>query len=309
LLIVGRSVHSGLYDGLASTVDVFPTILGAAGLELPPNDGIDLLVKSVTGRRSIPQESMFGANAFGLAPVYGLRTEKWFWESSPADHLWDIQSDLLEQSDLAAERKGDVDSLKKVRETFEVVGYKGPEQKDRETLEMLRSLGYIGGGSAAGTEDVREFSLEGADLYFRMQTYMHEQNFEEADVEVVKFLKLYPQSPPVWIEAGFIAVALKDFPKAALRFRKVIELEPENSTAHLNLGNVLWAMGQPDMAEQQFRQVLELEPEDMYALFNLGRILLKQNRSVEAKEFLQKFLNLYPNHTKAAEVRTQLEGN
>jgi arylsulfatase len=70
-----RSGHAGRrYDGLVQTIDLFPTLLAAAGLPVPPQDGIDL-------RRLSPVSRTAAADT-GAAP--GLVAAAWGAEASAA---------------------------------------------------------------------------------------------------------------------------------------------------------------------------------------------------------------------------------
>ena len=306
LVVAGGPVEPRRYDGLVSTVDLYPTILGAAGVEGYESDGIDILTTSDPVDRAIPLETMYGASAFGVAPAYGLRHDRWLWEESPEDHLWNVVEDPDELSDVATGNDAVIESLRSAREDFGVVAYEPGETKDEETLKMLRSLGYVAGGAEAGEDSVREFVLEGWPRYEDMTRLMADQNYAEADRHVEAFLERYPRSPPVWMHGGFIALGLDDLEKAELRFRQVVLLEPRNIGGHINLGNVYLATEDVAKAELEFRAALRIDPEDLHSLFNLGAVLWQQGRRAAARPYWEAFVRLYPSHEQTPQIRSLL---
>lgn len=307
LLIAGPGVPRGReVVAPASTVDLVPTILELVGIAAPEVDGTDLLGSDLPGDRAIPLESMFGASAFGLSPVFGLRTPGWLWESAPRVRLWKLDDDPDETEDVAARYPERVEAMRVARARAGQPPYAGPAARDAGETERLRALGYLSSGSGAGTEDVRDFSREGAELHFLTLTAQSSGDFEAADRHVSRFLELYPRAASMWVEAGFVAVGLGDLERAAERFATAARISPENTQAQLNLGNALLGLDRLVEAEAAYRRVLELDPEDLFALYNLGSLLVRQGRDAEATEPWRTFVDLYPEHPRAAEVRSWL---
>jgi len=306
LIVAGAGVTPGRHDGLAATVDVMPTILAGLGHEPPDCDGRSLLGRSAEPGREIPMESLLGADSHGLAEVIGLRTGRWLWEASPADHLWDLEEDAEERHDVAAERDDVVADLAARRKTYDVQVARAPETPDERTLERLAALGYVRSGAAAGSGDVRAFVEEGAGLFDRLVSLERAGRFAEAELLVVRLTRQFPDSPLIWLEAGFVAVAMKDLPGAERRFRRASELAPARTKARLNLGNALWLQGRADEAEREYREVLRRDPGDLFALYNLGALLWESGRTDEASEPWGTFLGKYPGDPRAGRVRDLL---
>jgi arylsulfatase len=61
------------YDGLVQTIDLFPTLLAAAGLRVPPQDGIDL--RQVSGAGAAPSADAASAGTAGAAGTAGTAAD------------------------------------------------------------------------------------------------------------------------------------------------------------------------------------------------------------------------------------------
>ena len=150
LLVSGPTVPAGRDDRLASTVDVLPTILDLLSLEGPEIDGSSLLREPPAGERSIPLETLFGQKLFGLSPAWGLRTGRWLWERSPADHLWDVGKDPDESTDLAGDSADIVRRLLAMRRGFGMPSLATVPPLDPGMEQKLQALGYLRSDCTSG---------------------------------------------------------------------------------------------------------------------------------------------------------------
>ncbi len=154
-------------------IDVMPTILDLLGIKAPePIEG-QSLAPLARGRpfqrRGLVMSSRFAAaNPMGLVPENSTDSfaiidskRKFIYRNKAAKagirkvELYDRVTDRSEQHDIAAEHPREVermmtqlvqwiDAQNKVRL---LLGPKGATQLDRQTIERLRSLGYLGGSS------------------------------------------------------------------------------------------------------------------------------------------------------------------
>jgi arylsulfatase A-like enzyme/predicted TPR repeat methyltransferase len=306
LLVVGHSVRAGTFDSPTSTVDVFPTILGALGLSAPPNDGRDLLSSLPDPDRSIPLESLFGLRSYGLSPVYGLRTRQWLMEKSPQAHLWNLANDPDEATDLASSNPDTVDRLTAIRSEIGMPPAAPPAVLAPDLVEQLQALGYVSGAHESGVGDVREFVTTDRRRLAEINSLQEQNQLALAETKVMEFLERYPGAAEAWFEAGFIAARSNDINEAERRFRRASELDRTSTKAHLNLGNALLLSDRLEEAEQAYRTVLEIDHEDYFALFNLGLVLERQKRYTEAASIWSEFLRIHPDDAIAAKVGAKL---
>jgi len=305
LLIHGPGVGAETYRAPASTVDLFPTILGYLGKKPGKKDGIDLLTGPGNLSRPIPMETMMGARGFGIAAVTGLRQDKWLWEASPGDYLWNLEEDPGETQNIAFKHKKIIKQVKQTRARFDVPGETTSNKVDASLMKDIQSLGYVTGNMKAGKDSVREFVLTGGKWFQQALTLQKKRDYKGADALLVKFLERYPNSPNMWQKAGMVAVQMKNFELAEKRFKQSRDLEP-TPAAHLNLANVYYFKKRFSEAEAEYRKVLVLDKKDLFALYNLGNLLTGQNRMAEALPFWEEFINHYPNHPNAPAVRQRI---
>jgi arylsulfatase A-like enzyme len=123
-------------------IDVAPTILRALEIPAPPSfQGVDLFeTGDEAPREALPAIALRDTEARDREAIR-FRGWKWYHGS-----LFDLSADPLEQVDLAASRPEVFNRLQKilVDELEAGVSREGPEANpDRETMERLRSLGYV----------------------------------------------------------------------------------------------------------------------------------------------------------------------
>ncbi len=105
----------GRQEGAASLVDLAPTLLDSAGVEIPTAmQGVSLLSAIRGERRPLPEESLIQFGDAWMPPGRALRTRRWKYAVTAPDtykargdapeyeetHLYDLQSDPYELSNL-----------------------------------------------------------------------------------------------------------------------------------------------------------------------------------------------------------------
>lgn len=160
-------------DEPVQLIDVMPTVLDLLNLKSPPVVEGQSLVPLAKGRpfqrRGLVVSSRFSAvHPEGLVPEnatdsFAIIDSRWkfIYRNKAAKagikkvELYDRRSDRAEQHDIADQNPGEVqkmvsalsqwiDAQNKVRT---ITGHSGKTQLDQQTLERLRSLGYLGGAS------------------------------------------------------------------------------------------------------------------------------------------------------------------
>jgi arylsulfatase A-like enzyme len=152
-------------DAVVSSVDILPTTMAALGF------GADA-VESSQGRSFLPVLDARESGAayleqrltqYGPYQVFGLRDGRFKFiredvfedATTPREMLYDLTLDPGEQVDLSADRPDLVESyrarVEALRSRYEALALPTRRaEPDRETLELLRSLGYAEDGPAAG---------------------------------------------------------------------------------------------------------------------------------------------------------------
>jgi arylsulfatase A-like enzyme/Flp pilus assembly protein TadD len=132
-------------------VDLLPTMLQAAGS--PPDTalpGASLaeVIASGGGDRPTYFEAMTPTLARGWAPLRGVILGREKLIDVPITELYDLAADPQEAQNTLASRPDRAQVLASALKGFNVAPPGRPKQETTDTIERLRSLGYIGGGAA-----------------------------------------------------------------------------------------------------------------------------------------------------------------
>ena len=157
LIMAGSAVPAGRVDErMASSIDIVPTILSYAGIEVDiPFEGVDLLAAPRESKDEQAVVSQFGNL------MYAIRTRSWklIQNMSPASvELYDLRKDPTEQQNVA-EAFPDVkrsleDRLSGWRDRLKSsAADSGGVKLNQKQVERLRSLGYVEGVQQAGPGD------------------------------------------------------------------------------------------------------------------------------------------------------------
>jgi arylsulfatase A-like enzyme len=138
--------------GVGRLLDVAPTILAAAGTNIPVEwQGTDLALSIPSNRVAFAEEDHEGniITAARSARFKLIRSNPGNPRGLPEVELFDLQKDPGEQADVAAERGAEVDDLDReivaitTGAAADAVANDGEVQMDDATRDRLRALGYI----------------------------------------------------------------------------------------------------------------------------------------------------------------------
>jgi Flp pilus assembly protein TadD len=245
----------------ARHVDVLPTVLDL--LEVEPPSGLPghSLRPLVMGGRQGVEPSYFEALSSSLnrgwAPLRGVREEGLKYVDLPVPELYDLTSDPGESHNLAAARAGDLERLcarlGRLREQERAVARVA---ESPETLERLRTLGYVGGSAEAkeryGKED-------------------DPKRLVELDSMISEMLSLHA--------AGRIDRALGVG-------RELVRRRPGMASVHLQIAYLERSRGNLDAALTELRRAVALRPTDPEAVSLLGTYLTEAGNAGEAAALL-----------------------
>ncbi len=156
LIISGPGIKTGRVEHQVSHLDIFPTVCDLLGLKKPKFLQGRSLVPALRGRRLADQdlyfESLSPHYGMGWAPLQGFIRGKFKFIQSPIPELYNLEKDFDEQDNLASNR--DLGEYNKrlseiIKRDSSPEASRSERRPDRESLEKLRSLGYIAGSVAA----------------------------------------------------------------------------------------------------------------------------------------------------------------
>ncbi len=146
----GRGQTGRRIEGLVQTLDLFPTLLGAAGLEIPRQDGIDL--RQLTADKARGRRVVFSEHAGRLG--VSVRTRDYRYGLSQGNdrfipdgpHLYDLKADPGETQNLAGRGLAIEKELNDLLLRWLSDRRRGTDPRSRdltdEELQKLKALGY-----------------------------------------------------------------------------------------------------------------------------------------------------------------------
>lgn len=284
-------------SGLASNLDVTPTLLEIAGTTLPGLDGraLGALARSEPSpARSIPLESEFGLNSYGWSPLVGLTDGALKWIGAPEAELYDLAADPAEAHSLLPARAGDARRLATLwreavvedRRATAIADASDPERSER--LAQLSALGYVAGSRApsrpeGGLTDPKR-AIGSLALVNEARQLIGARRFDDALRRLDAALKASPRNVSALVLAG-VSQLQAGRPRLALApLRRAGEIAPANADVQFNLGLACVGVNDAACAEQAWRRCLSLAPRNGDAAANLADLLIQTARPAEARE-------------------------
>lgn len=146
----GASRAGHRIEGLAQTIDLFPTLLRAAGLPVPAQDGLDLgelFANGKHGRRAVFAEHASHQGAMVRTADYRLAVLKGMPLLADGSYLFDTSADPRELENLAGHGLAEEAELHRILEAWLAdaapPGQRGAAPLTPEEEKELRALGYL----------------------------------------------------------------------------------------------------------------------------------------------------------------------
>ncbi len=333
--------------GTVNLVDLLPTAweaLGYSAADLPEVAGTSLMPaiqQGAGGHEWIYHESLVPALEYGAAELRCLQAGHWKYIRAPRPELYDLQEDPDELRNLADQHEDRIQEME-ARLAELLASEASPDSQvamDQETIDKLRSLGYIAGGGRRDRtgpqmdpKDLRDIPMTIA----RVQTLAAHHRTETALVVIDSLLAEHPHIPTaqqlqctylIRLERGEDALAateraladcrgcpdettllmqranahllLGNLGEAMSQARVVQETHPEEPELHNLLGQIMQMNGNLDGARQAFLKEAELFPDDPRPWIRLGHLEQNRNRPTDAEAAYRKALKIRPHDPEA----------
>ena len=301
---VGRVVTSP-----ARHVDLMPTVLDAAGIFglVPQQWAGASLLPAIAGDGGADRpsyfESMTPAVTRGWAPLRGVIAGREKYIDLPIAELYDLAADPREAENIALRRSDRAQVLLNMLRGFNMAPPARAAAETPETLERLRSLGYIGGGAA----QVRERYTEADDpknliaLEQMLQRATEAQTAGRLDEAIALYRDVIARRSDTEDAYRKLALVYWRQGKAADAIA-TLELALRNgvtqSEVRIKLGQYLAESGQPQRAIDLLAATAGSDPD---ALIGLGNAYMMAGRSREAVATYGRLLALDPANALAHE--------
>ena len=345
LIISFPGTKSAKVDDNVCHVDIYPTVCEILGLKKPSFlQGLSLL-PAIQGkpmpRREIYVESLYPYYSRGWAPLQGFIRGPEKYLDSPIPEFYDLDRDFNETKNLAETKKLDpyravLEDLKK-KNAFS--GQTSGERKpDRETLERLKSLGYVTSPQAPGkkaftpqddlkvllpyqsklmqamgayhrgdmSEGIRlleEIIAERKDFdlaYTYLATlYKEQRRFKEAVAVLKEGYQYCPKSYKVITTFGIFLTEVGEYDAALGILQEGLAIIDYDPEIWNYLGMAYWKKGDLEKALEAFEKCLELDTNYSIAFNNIGSVFLSRYLKRQEAESLKKAME---NFKKAIEL-------
>lgn len=315
-------------------VDLLPTLIEAVGARAPEGlPGASLRQVIATGGgadRPSYFEAMTSTLVRGWAPLRGVIVGREKFIDLPIAELYDLSADPQEQRNSAAVRSERVQVLRNALKGFSIAPPGRPREETPQTLERLRSLGYIGGGSAAIREEYTEDDdpkrlieleqimsraaeaqrdgrpAEAAEMYRAVIAKRPDTEDAYRKLALVYWRAGRPADAIATLEAALksritqseVRIKLAQYLAESGQARRAIELlesfETDDPDALIGLGNAYQMAGRSADAIRTFRRLLDIDPRNGLAHENIGVVQLQSRDLAGAEASLRRALDLDP---------------
>lgn len=299
---------------LVSHVDVLPTVWNALGLAretLPPVAGMSLLpviAAAAPGHDWVYHETKVPELEYGASDLRALESSAFKYIRAPRPELYDERTDPKELNDLSA------------RETKRVKGYEGDlgalllgdagasaqVTMDAETIEKLRSLGYLAGASAPAKHEGPP--VDPKDMIWAYEAINAARNKTsehrpaEALAIVDSVLKRYPNDETAKRIRASCLMRLNRGPEAKAAYDTLLadcQGCADELTLLRNRALAALAAGDLDDAEARIDGLLSTHPKEPGFHLMHSQLLSARGKYDEAAEAIRAELALYPDDTNA----------
>jgi arylsulfatase A-like enzyme/Tfp pilus assembly protein PilF len=288
-------------------VDLLPTLLDAAGApavaDLPGASLAALIADGRGADRPTYFEAMSASVARGWAPLRGVVVERDKYIDLPIPELYDLAADPGELRNDVSVRADRARVLQNVLKSFNTAPPGRPGVETPETRERLRSLGYIGGGSAAARDTYTEaddpkrlIELEQA-IHRAMDAYQQGRG-EEAVGLLRQVIAKRPDTEDAYRRLAMMYWRAGNAPAAIGTLEEALRQGVTQSEVKIKLGQYLAEAGQPGKAIALLETFRDVDPD---ALIALGNAYLAAGRRTDAIKTFRRLLAADPKNGLAHE--------
>jgi arylsulfatase A-like enzyme/Tfp pilus assembly protein PilF len=296
---------------LVRGIDLAPTLLDLAGLPpLAEAQGQTLLPLVRDARLGPPSgysETYFPLLFMNWAPLRSIQDDRWKFIDAPVPELYDLASDPHEQSNLAAREPARAAALRRALDSVSGTGggAMATAKPDRERIEKLAALGYVGGtsGSTVPTGAVTRpdpKTMIGAFNRLRdANSAIAQGRPAEAEATARDVLTADMQNAFATLILAQAQMQQGRCPEAIASYRAYAELVPTSADAHYWIAICAARLGRADNALDEVSAALAIDaPYTRARLFRAG-LLTERGRFDEAVSDYQQVIDQQPSNADA----------
>ncbi|HEY4683451.1 MAG TPA: sulfatase-like hydrolase/transferase [Candidatus Acidoferrales bacterium] len=315
-----KSIPNKEIGNLVSLIDLLPTVLQVAGVNIPGEVQGKSLLPLMQGRRGQSLESLYAESYlprihFNWSELRSLQEGHYHFIDAPKPELYDLSQDPRELKNLYAQRRKIADDLqgrlaRLIKLYLSASGDKTAEQTgmDPVLMERLKSLGYAavsGGGSPTISDRKLPDPKDRIQMYELVSEAIADSQHGRYEASIAKLqaaLKTEKDSLPVRYLLALNYYRQQNFTNAIQELQRVVQMSPSYSLAVYYLGLAYGKVGDWNQAIVFLKRVLELDPSNFSAAFNLGAAYLKVGRIQESLAAFQQSVNIFPEYAPGYEA-------
>jgi arylsulfatase A-like enzyme/Flp pilus assembly protein TadD len=273
-VMAGPGIPAGVrVSQQARTIDLLPTVLDLLGGKASPAVQGTSLVPAFAGKPVATEysyeETMYPKFIMNWASLRGIHTDEWMYVRAPKPELYDLKTDPGELHNIIEAHPTEYRELD--RQLKLLIGNNGTEkvvsqQMDPQTMEKLRSLGYLGGSS----QQSATLDSVGAD--------------PKDQVEILRLLHWAKDTP---------ADAMSSARRIEL-YRQALAKDPSNPAIYYDLGDEYQKTGQNDANLQLCLEALHHGVTGSMILSRLGQIYLSKGDAKQAIAYYEPAVKMNP---------------
>ena len=251
-------------ENRAELVDVLPTLLQSAGIQVPEQVQGESLLGLIqapaegTGEtgawrdRPAYSETDYPLAAFGWSAERSLRTGKYLYVQAPRKELYDLMTDPEAGHDISGNLTAITSTIAEQVNAFRAKTSSSREAPkavvDPTAQEKLAALGYASGGplaktGAAGDGADPKDKVEISNLVHRANALRENAQFKEAVAVLQQVVAKEPNLPGMYAKLGDNLLDLKEYEQSVPVLRKAAELDPDSPMSHFRLAKGLMGTG------------------------------------------------------------------
>jgi choline-sulfatase len=304
-VVSGQGVPSGVtVSEQVRALDLTPTILDILGM--PPAqkvDGVSLTPLIHGGQHGAPPasyaESYYPRFHYGWSELRAVRADGWKAIDAPKRELYNLRHDPREQKNLYVEQQALADRMlsELTRMAREIGGEQQStvRQPDREAMERLRSLGYVGSSVALPTgargPDPKDRIAQQSEYNALMSDAIDDLRGGRPEASIAKFKRLVTLNDRAYDLHLFLGEAyerLQRLQPALGEYEYAAVLNPEAVVPLVSAAEVHMKAGDLRGARNKLDQATKIDAGSLDVLLLSGRILEREGRSGDALAAYQK---------------------
>jgi arylsulfatase A-like enzyme/Flp pilus assembly protein TadD len=281
-------------------VDLLPTLLDSAGIQ--PDSGLpgvslrDTIANGRAEERPSYFEAMSAAVTRGWAPLRGVLVGRDKYIDLPIPELYNLQSDPKEVTNVVNQHMDRARVLYETLKLFNVAPPARAQQESAETLERLRSLGYIGGGAATVKEKYTDADdpkrlVELEQMLTRAGDAFRAGRIDETVALYKAVIAKRPDTEDAYRKLALVYWRAGDANGAIATLESALRAGVTQSEVRIKLAQYLAESGQAAKAVDLLKDDAGNDPD---ALIALGNAYTAANRNADAIRTFQHLIEIDP---------------